>query len=311
MPPAGFAAPAPPSPTDPAQVLQQAERYFAYAELLAHQGSGDLAGAVYRQAYVGLRALFGAAAPAGMFVQPVLPPARSAQAPNAVAPATFRDAPPAPVLMDQLLRPLKERLSTATAAEVEQQLLGMLGQGQRHEDLTNLLGLATLLQDRRDEAERWFRETVTINPRHYRSLVNLGGLCLTTGRPEEAVQLLSRAIELTDPNSSESLAALTNLTLANQQLGRPMDAAQLALRIFRIKPDHLRPESLASASLTLEEMGDDASAIELLQYLRGRGAAPELIRRLAQLLERRGDFQQAAIVYRDLLANPGAATQAQ
>lgn len=309
MPPAGFAAPAPPPPADPAQVLQQAERYFAYAELLAHQGSGDLAGAVYRQAYVGLRALFGAAAPSGVFAQPVLPPARSAQAPNAVAPVPFRGAP-APVSMDQLLRPLKERLSTATAVEVEQQLLGMLGQGQRHEDLTNLLGLATLLQDRRDEAERWFRETVTINPRHYRSLVNLGGLCLTTGRPEEAVQLLSRAIELTDPNSSEALAALTNLTLANQQLGRPMDAAQLALRIFRIKPDHLRPESLASASQTLEEMGDDQSAIELLQYLRGRGAGPELIRRLAQLLERRGDFQQAAMVYRDLLANPGAATQA-
>ncbi|MFS6828218.1 hypothetical protein [Cyanobium sp. ATX-6F1] len=97
MPPAGFAAPAPPPPADPAQVLQQAERYFAYAELLAHQGSGDLAGAVYRQAYVGLRALFGAAAPSGVFAQPVLPPARSAQAPNAVAPVPFRGAPRAGV----------------------------------------------------------------------------------------------------------------------------------------------------------------------------------------------------------------------
>ena len=52
-------------------------------------------------------------------------------------------------------------------------------------------------------------------------------------------------------------------------------------------------------------MGDEKAAIELLQYLRSRGGAPEPIRRLAQLLERRGDFQEAAMVYRDLLANPG------
>lgn len=342
-----------PPPIAPNQLLQQSERYFAYAELLSEQGSGDLAAPVYRQAYLGLRALVGISAVTAPAAQPALPPARS-QAPLAAPPAApaFRSAggapyaapaapfppaaaapfaPPAAAMaprpvaapaappaappvapapsLEQQLQPLREGLSTTTAPEVERRLMTLLQQGHRHEDLANLLGLALLLQDRRDEAERWFRETLTINPRHSRALVNLGGLCLTTQRPEEAVQLLSRAVELIDPRSSEILAALTNLCLAQQQLGRPMDAAQLALRIFRLKPDHLRPESLVAAAGTLEQMGDEQGAIELLSHLRGQGHADaDLTRRLAQLLERRGDFQGAAMVYRDLLATPEAAS---
>jgi tetratricopeptide (TPR) repeat protein len=198
-------------------------------------------------------------------------------------------------------------LSSATAPAVEQQLRQLLNQGQRSDDLTNMLGLALLLQDRRDEAERWFRDTLRLNPRHQRALVNLGGLCLTTSRAEEAMQLLSRALEGCDPRSSEGLAALTNLCLAHQQLGRPMDAAQLALRIFRIKPEHLRPESLLTAANTLEQMGQESDTIEILRYLHGRRSGAEVTRHLAQLLERRGDFQEAALIYRDLLASPGAA----
>jgi tetratricopeptide (TPR) repeat protein len=297
--PSPLPSPPPIASAGPSPVFQQAERYFTYAEQLSQQGSGDLAGAVYRQAYLGLRASLGLqAAPSVALQQPMLPQARTA-APVAPAPVPRGNE------LERQLQPLKERLSSATAPQVEQQLLALLRQGHRHEDLPNLLGLAAVLQERRDDAERWFREALAINPRHYRSLVNLGGLCLSASRPEEAIQLLSRAIELIDPQAPEALAALTNLSLAHQQLGRPMDAAQLALRIFRIKPDHLRPESLAAASQTLEEMGDEKAAIELLQYLRSRGGAPEPIRRLAQLLERRGDFQEAAMVYRDLLANPG------
>lgn len=296
--PQNFGVPAPPAPAlNPAQVLQQAERYFLYAEHLSQQGSGDLAGAVYRQAYLGLRALVANPAAGVAVPQPALPPA----SPPAPIPAAPQLNP-----LQRILQPLKEQLSSANASAIEQQLRQLLNQGQRSDDLSNLLGLALLLQDRRDEAERWFRDTLSLNPRHHRALVNLGGLCLTTGRAEEAVQVLSRALEGTDPRSSEGLAALTNLSLAQQQLGRPMEAAQLALSIFRIKPDHLRPESLLAAANTLEQMGQEASTIEILRHLHSRRSGTEITRRLAQLLERRGDFQEAALIYRDLLSSPGA-----
>jgi Flp pilus assembly protein TadD len=83
-----------------------------------------------------------------------------------------------------------------------------------------------------------------------------------------------------------------------------MDAAQLALRIFRIKADHLRPASLLSMANTLEQMGDEGGAVEVLRYLSSISEDATLKRRLAQLLERRGDFQQAALVYRELLSQP-------
>ena len=47
-----------------------------------------------------------------------------------------------------------------------------------------------------------------------------------------------------------------------------MEAAQLILQVHRLKPGHIRPARLLQASRTLEEMGDDPDAIELLSWLR-------------------------------------------
>jgi len=301
-------APPPPMAALPADQLQrqqgQAERCYAYAEQLNNQGSADLAVAFYRQAYVQLRGSLGLhGAPQGW--QPALPAAAASLTQAPAAPSLAAPGATASPLAQQLQR-IKERLNAGTAAELERELHRWLEAGHREADLLNLLGLAALLQERRPEAERWFRETLAANPDHLRALVNLGGLCLASDRSEEALQHLGRAVRLLPPRSTEGLVALTNLTLAHQNLGRPMDAAQLALRIFRIKPDHLRPESLSAAAATLEEMGEDAAAIEILQYLRGQGGSTELLRRLAKLLERRGDFQEAALVYRELLSQPDA-----
>ena len=315
----GYPAPAAPVPTasTAALALEQAERCYAYAEQLANQGAVDLAGPIYRQAYQTLRGIVGLEG-AAMGFRPSLPPAGGTAAgayparqptPAQAAPMTPGAPVPAPtpaLSLEQRLQPLKDQLSASTAAAIQQDLQKLFQEGHRDPDLTNLLGLAALLQNQGSEAERWFRDTVTLNPQHYRAMVNLGGICLASGRLQEATQLLTTATQLVDPNSNEALASLTNLCLAQQQLGRPMEAAQLALRIFRIKPDHLQPEGLAAAAQTLQSMGEDAGAIELLQYLRRQGFGSDTIRQLAQLLERRGDFQEAAMVYRDLLAQPGA-----
>ena len=225
------------------------------------------------------------------------PPIPGAPMPGAPMPRQPLSAPASPA---DRLSALREKLTSATAAEVEQELRQLIVAGARGADAFSLLGMCHLLQNRPAEAERAFREALKLDGGHYRSLVNLGGLLLKAGRLEEAVPLLESSMRHTREGSPESLAALTNLAVAQTQLGRPIDAAQLVLRIFRIKPDHLQPDKLVVAASSLEEMGDDPGAIEVLQYLRSRLRDPGLNRRLAELLERRGDYQQAALVYREL-----------
>jgi hypothetical protein len=86
-----------------------------------------------------------------------------------------------------------------------------------------------------------------------------------------------------------------------------MEAAQLLLRVHRLQPGHVRNARLLKAAATLEEMGQDVDAIELLSWLRLRQREPEpaVLHRLAALLERRGEYQEAALVYRDLLGSTG------
>lgn len=281
------------------------EQQFLYAEELNNQGRPELAVAFYRQAYVMLRgtadltnAQWGAspqlALPDRTSGQPMFG-ANSQQQPFApVAPT-----PVAPTPAERLVA-LREKLTSANAAAVEQELRELITAGNRGADFFGLFGMCQLLQNRPEEAERAFREALNLDPGHYRSLVNLGGLLLKGGRLQEAVPLLENSLKHTRQGSPESLAALTNLAVAQSQLGRSIEAAQLVLRIFRIKPDHLQPDKLVVAATCLEEMGDDPAAIELLQHLRGKLRDPGLNRRLAELLERRGDYQQAALVYREL-----------
>jgi tetratricopeptide (TPR) repeat protein len=51
----------------------------------------------------------------------------------------------------------------------------------------------------------------------------------------------------------------------------------------------------------LQEMGDEEGLLTVLHKLRRQQPSPDLSRRLAELLERRGQFQEAALLYRDLL----------
>ncbi|MFM7635821.1 MAG: tetratricopeptide repeat protein [Cyanobacteriota bacterium] len=277
--------------------LAQAERCYAYAEELNNQGAADLAVAFYRQAYVQIRPLLGlSGAPIG---QQLALPAQVSAPRVPVAPQPVATTP-----LQARLEQLRRALNADTAAQVQQELMALQAQGQRDADLFNLLGLAALLRDQLADAEQWFAQTLQLEPNHLRALVNLGGIQLKLGRADQAIEVLGRAVRLAPPQTTEGLTALTNLTMAHEAVGRTLDAAQLALRIFRIKPDHLRPASLQALADTLEQMGEEGGAIEVLRYLSASSTNPDLKRRLAQLLERRGEFQQAALVYRELLGQP-------
>ena len=309
---ATYPSAAPAQPVGPGPSLGQQlgpEQQFLYAEELNNQGRPELAVAFYRQAYVLLRgradqgntqwgALSQLALPDRTSGQPIIGPTSPQQSSQQ---QPFSSVTPKPTLGSaERLVALREKLTSANAAAVEQELRQLITAGNRGADSFGLFGMCQLLQNRPEEAERAFREALKLDPGHYRSLVNLGGLLLKGGRLQEAVPLLENSLQHTRQGSPESLAALTNLAVAQSQLGRSIEAAQLVLRIFRIKPDHLQPDKLVTAATSLEEMGDDPAAIELLQYLRSRLRDPGINRRLAEALERFGDYQQAALVYREL-----------
>jgi tetratricopeptide (TPR) repeat protein len=305
------AAPAGPADSGPALGQQTSpalgqqpspEEQFLFAEELNNQGRPELAVAFYRQAYVLLRGRADLTnTPRAASAQLALPDRTSGQP---ILGSTAQQQPSAPGAGPaERLVALREILTSANAAAVEQELRQLISAGNRGPDFFGLFGMCQLLQNRPEEAERAFRESLKLDPIHYRSLVNLGGLLLKAGRLEEAVPLLETSLQHTRQGSPESLAALTNLAVAQSQLGRSIEAAQLVLRIVRIKPDHLQPDKLVVAATCLEEMGDDPAAIELLQHLRTRLRDPGLNRRLAELLERRGEYQQAALVYRELASS--------
>ena len=302
-----------PLPATSLDALQHhAGRYFDYAEEFCRRGAPELAAPFYRQAYVLLQAAGRGEGPDHPSPGPALErsvPVKSAPvepasvASGSVQPGPLPPGPPPPPLA-QLLDGLRRRLNPETAAAVQTELQRLRQQGCREPELAKLEGVAALLLQDRAAAERHFREALALDPRHYGALVNLGGLLLADGRGAQAIPLLQQALEQVESDSPEALPALTNLSLAHQQAGQAMEAALLVRRVQRLRPGHLRPERLLEAAQTLQEMGDDPAAIELLDWLAQHQPSPPALRLLAALLERRGDYRQAALVYRRLYAEP-------
>ena len=284
---------------DPARLASKAAEYFAQAEQLNRCGAPDMASPLYRQAYT---LLHGAIAKNPLDLQANLVEIKSVPQQK---PISSRDE------SDNWLSELpalQARLSVESAGEIAARLASLREAGHSHAELHRLEGLTALVLQDTNTAMQRFREALGLNPNHYSSLVNLAGLLLPEGRHEEATALLQRALDQTNSESLEAVPALTNLSLAHQLAGRPMDEALLVLKVHRLKPGHLRNERLLLAANNLEQMGEDSAAIELLSWLQQQQATPEILRALGTLLERRGDYQEAALVYRQLLqpVNPAS-----
>ncbi|MEA5424260.1 hypothetical protein [Synechococcus sp. CCY9202] len=289
----------------PEHLVAQASRYFDYAEDLSLRGAPELAAPFFRQAYVLLRA----SAQSGPYSSdgPVVAPrpvqtiAAQPQPANTTNPAQQTPAVP----WRQRLETLRRQLNAQTAAAVTRELDQLQAQGVSDPDLHKLKGLAALLQRDEGKAEEGFRAALELDSSHYSSLVNLAGILVRSGRAEQAIPLLRRSFGQIAADDPEAVPALNNLALAHQQLGQAMEAAQLVHRIHRLKPGYLRPARLTEAAGTLEQMGQDREAIELLTWLQQQQqASPALLRTLAQLHERRGEFEQASLIYRQALADP-------
>ena len=305
---------------DVAKQAVLAGTYYAHAEELIRIGAAELAAPFYRQAYVMLNASQAQQAESGrsnpadteMIMNTVIdlgppqPEALSLQSQPEPVPV----AAPAPDV-EQIIRTLQSQLSAETADAVGREATRLREQGIRHPELDHLHGLVHVLKGESAAAAENFRMAIAQAPGHYRSLVNLAGLLVGQGRLEEAQALLQKALEQVNPDSDLAVPALTNLSLVHQAAGRSMEEALLVLRIHRLKPGHLRHERLLRAAGVLQEMAEEPGAIELLQWLSAHNGGEQVWRPLAALLERRGDYQAAAQVYRLLLQPQQAAAPQQ
>jgi len=282
---------------DPARLALKAAEYFAQAEQLNRCGAPDMASPLYRQAYT---LLHGAVAKNPLDLPANLVEIKSVPQQNSIT----NEAKDESDNWLSELPALRARLSIESAGEIAARLASLRETGHSHAELHRLEGLTALVLKDTNTAMQRFREALGLNPNHYSSLVNLAGLLLPEGRHEEATALLQRALDQTTIDSLEAVPALTNLSLAHQLAGRPMDEALLVLKVHQLKPGHLRNERLLQAASNLEQMGEESAAIELLSWLQQQQPTPEVLRSLGTLLERRGDYQRAALVYRQLL-QPG------
>lgn len=298
---------------DAAAQTMLAGRYFTHAEDLIQRGAADLAAPLYRQAYTLLQAS-----------HERRPSQKQSDADRQddqlvavidLAPASSppTDSPGHTATIEAQIRQLKDSLSANTVDRVGQEIAQLRQQGVQHADLDHLQGIVHILKGESEAAAENFRMAIAKTPGHYRSLVNLAGLVLADGRLEESHALLQSALEQVNPDSEEAVPALTNLSLVHQAAGRSMDEALLVLRIHRLRPGHIRHERLRQAAEVLQNMAEEQAAIEILQWLSDHHGSPDIWMPLATLLERRGDYQAAALVYRRLLqprdhTNEGSST---
>jgi Flp pilus assembly protein TadD/2-polyprenyl-3-methyl-5-hydroxy-6-metoxy-1,4-benzoquinol methylase len=84
------------------------------------------------------------------------------------------------------------------------------------------------------QAERAYRDVLTINPRHVGALNYLGVLAHQTGHSDDGIALLKKALEVTrrDPEIH------FNLALIHSSLGRDEDAIRHNIKALKIKPDY-------------------------------------------------------------------------
>jgi len=288
---------------DAAKQTVLASRYFAHAEELLGRGAAELSAPYYRQAYALLRASLGNRAFHDDPISEATIDVDPTGLPTGLPTIASRNQGPAidPVDPTLHIRELRKQLTGETCGVTSQKVAALRQAGLDHPELDHLEGLVCLIQGQRDVAAELFRRALTRAPHHYPSLVSLAGLVLAQERLEEAQALLLKALDQVNPDSEQALPALTNLSLVYQASGRSMDEALLILKIQRIKPGQLRAERLLGAAAVLEQMAEEPAAIELLQWLSENHSSDSALQQLATLLERRGDYQAAALVYRRLL----------
>ncbi len=143
----------------------------------------------------------------------------------------------------------------------------------------NELGTLAYQSRRYQDAERYFRRALEADAQAYEPLVNLGGVLLNLGKPDEALQYNLNAV-LRRPNDA----------LANSQLGMSyfsrgdLDSAVKYLTAAKqLDPAHFSHPQLMVAEIHLRRNEREAAARELQDFLSRHPDAPEAAEVKAQI----------------------------
>jgi tetratricopeptide (TPR) repeat protein/SAM-dependent methyltransferase len=117
------------------------------------------------------------------------------------------------------------------------------------------------------EAESLYRQVLTLNPRHAESLYYLGIIQLRAGRPQQAVDFISRAIAVADGNPEYHY----NIAAAYQALGHIGEVVTHCARAIALKPDYA--EAHMNLGNALKQQGKPTEAAKC--YKRVIGLRPD------------------------------------
>ena len=160
---------------------------------------------------------------------------------------------------------------------------------------------------RLEDAERLYRQVLAIDPRHADSLHLLGVVAYQSGRPEQAVELIGRALKL----AKDVPFYHSNLGNALRACGRFDEAARHYRRALQLKPDYAEAHNNLGSVLKAQDKLDLAAAqferaLKLLPdyadahnnlghllYLQGR--SEEAIRQFERALALKPDLAPAQV----------------
>ena len=147
------------------------------------------------------------------------------------------------------------------------------------------------------EAERRYRDILSLFPDHADSLNNLGLLALQGGNPSAAAELIGRAIELNDRAAEYHY----NISLAWRALNRMDQAAGHLERAAALRPDH--GLTFLNLGNVRRQQGRFAEAVA--HYARARALLPNSAAasiNLANILSEQGRWDDANAAYQSALA---------
>jgi tetratricopeptide (TPR) repeat protein len=143
------------------------------------------------------------------------------------------------------------------------------------------------------KAQGFCRQARAIDPRNSDASHLLGVVAHQTGHPEDAIDLIGRAIAL---NAAEPTYHC-NLGLALKELGRMDEAIACYLRAIDLRPDY--PEAHNSLGNALAEKGEPEQAADAYrQAIRLRPAYPEAYFNLGLTQKEHGELDEAIASYR-------------